>query len=45
MGISVIVQLEMRGACTKPTRVACGHSLRRQEWGDLMRVKSENAGS
>jgi hypothetical protein len=29
----------------KPIKVASGHSLRRQEWGDPMRVASGDAGS
>jgi hypothetical protein len=29
----------------KPIRVVGGHSLGRQEWGDPMRVASEDAGS
>jgi hypothetical protein len=33
------------GSVHKPMRVAGGHSLGRQEWGDPMRVASEDAGS
>jgi len=29
----------------KPIRVASGHLLERQEWGDLMRVATGDAGS
>jgi hypothetical protein len=44
-GIKAIAQPEMVGACTSPKRVAGGHSLGCQEWGDPMRVASEDAGS
>jgi len=44
-GIRAIAQPEMVGVCTSPKRVAGGHSLGCQEWGDPMRVASEDAGS